>query len=102
MLFDSDDIKITMMQTIVLMHNIYMRTTITIDDEAYAIASLYARARGITLGAAFGEFVKNARGKQQLDFSRIETAPNGLPVFQSRVGVLTDEMVKAAQEDDFE
>jgi hypothetical protein len=84
------------------MHNGHMRTTITIDDEAYAIATLYARARGISLGTALGEFVKNAKGKQPADFSRIETAPNGLPVFQSRVGVLTDEMVKAAQEDDLE
>jgi hypothetical protein len=58
-----------------------MRTTITIDDEACAIASMYARARGITLGAALAEFVRKARGKQHADFSRIETAPNGLPVF---------------------
>lgn len=84
------------------MYNIYMRTTITIDDEAYAIASMYARARGITLGTALSDFVKNAKGKHPTDFSRIETAPNGLPVFQSRGRVLTDEMVKSAQEDDLE
>ncbi len=84
------------------MHRRDMRTTIRIDDEAYQIASLYAKGRGISLGAALGELVKNAGAKRDSGFSRIETGPNGLPVFSSRAGILTDEMVKAAQEDDFE
>jgi len=77
-----------------------MRTTITIDDEAYRVASIYAYAKNITLGAALSELVKKASAARSSDFSRIETAPNGLPVFRSRGGPLTDEMVKAAQEDD--
>jgi len=84
------------------MHYDGMRTTITIDDEAYRVASVYAYAKNITLGAALSELVKKASMTKNADFSRIETAANGLPVFRSRGGPLTDEMVKAAQEDDFE
>jgi hypothetical protein len=79
-----------------------MRTTITLDDEAHRIATVYAHAKDISLGAALSELVKKASTTKNADFSRIETAPNGLPVFRSRCGPLTDEMVKAAQEDDFE
>ena len=79
-----------------------MRTTLKIDDQAYQIASLYAQGRGITLGEAFSELVKNADTLEDGRFSRIETAPNGLPVFSSPRGPITNEMVKAAQEDDFE
>lgn len=82
-----------------MMQNGGMRTTITLDDDAYAVASLYAYARNITLGAALSELVKKAGTTGNL--SRIETAPNGLPVFRSRGGPLTDETVRAAQEDDF-
>jgi hypothetical protein len=79
-----------------------MRTTVTIDDEAYQLASVYADAKNITLGAALSELVKKANSTKNRDFSRIETAPNGLPVFRSRGRTLTSEMVKAAQEDEFE
>jgi hypothetical protein len=84
------------------MHNGYMRTTLNIDDQAYQIASLYAQGRGITLGEAFSQLVKYAGAAEDRDFSRIETAPNGLPVFSSPEGPITNEMVKAAQEDNFE
>jgi hypothetical protein len=84
------------------MYNRKMRTTITIDDEAYRVASLYAYAKNITLGAALSELVKKGSTARKADFSRIEMAPNGLPVFRSLGGPLTMEMVKAAQEDDFE
>ncbi|SPE27126.1 conserved hypothetical protein [Candidatus Sulfotelmatomonas gaucii] len=84
------------------MHNEPMRTTVTIDDEAYRVVTLYAYAKNITLGAALSELVKKASTVKNSNFSRIETAPNGLPVFQSRGEPLTDEMVNAAQEDDFE
>jgi len=77
-----------------------MRTTVTIDDEAYQLASLYANAKNITLGAALSELVKKANNARDRNFSHIETGPNGLPVFRSRGRTLTSEMVKAAQEDE--
>jgi hypothetical protein len=79
-----------------------MRTTITLDDDVYDVALVYARARDISLGAALSELVKNGKAASvEPRFARIETAPNGLPVFSSG-RPLTTEMVKAAQEDDFE
>jgi hypothetical protein len=86
------------------MHTCPMRTSITLDDDVYELASVYARAREITLGAALGELVRRGRDAilAQSEFPDIKMAPNGLPVFRSRGKVLTSEMVKEAQEDDFE
>jgi hypothetical protein len=86
------------------MHNEAMRTTITLDDDVYELASHYAAARGVTLGTAVGELVRrvNAAPRPSSDLSGIKIAPNGLPVFASRGRVITSEMVKAAQEDGIE
>lgn len=35
-----------------------MRTTITIEDDAFATASAYARARALKLGAAVSELIR--------------------------------------------
>jgi hypothetical protein len=81
-----------------------MRTSITLDDEIYELASSYASARDITLGAAIGELVRRGETipRPAAHSDRIGLAPNGLPVFKSRGRVITSEMVKAAQEDDIE
>lgn len=85
------------------MHNVEMRTTVTLDDEIHEIASVYARARDISLGAALGELIRNGKAaRPDPEGARIETAANGLPVIRSSGRVLTPEMVKAAQEDDDE
>jgi hypothetical protein len=80
-----------------------MRTSITLDDDVYQLASMYAAGRGITLGAAVGELVRKANvvPHSSPDSLGIKIAPNGLPVFASRGRVITPEMVKDAQEDDF-
>jgi hypothetical protein len=82
------------------MHNLGMRTTITLDDDVYELASMYAAGRGITLGAAVGELMRKANGTS--GSSRIKIAANGLPVFAARGRVITSEMVKATQEDEIE
>jgi hypothetical protein len=79
-----------------------MRTSITLDDETHEFASVYAAARGITLGAALGELVRKARAAPASGSSIFKTTPYGFPVFRSQGKVLTSEMVKEAQEDDFE
>jgi hypothetical protein len=81
-----------------------MRTTITLDDEIYELATMYAAGRGITLGAAVGELVRKGKGGEgtTCGSSELKTAPNGLRVFASRGRVITSEMVKAAQEDEIE
>ena len=85
-----------------LMHNGSMRTTIALDDDVYELASHYAAARGVTLGAAVGELVRKANGAagSTSGAPRMKTLPNGLRVFAARGRVITSEMVKAAQEDE--
>jgi hypothetical protein len=85
------------------MQNSDMRTTIKLDDEVYEVALLYARARDLSLGAALSELVRDSRAiSADPTPSRIETAASGLPIVRSRGRRLTPEMVKEAQEDDFE
>jgi hypothetical protein len=83
-----------------MVHILAMRTSVTLDDDVYELASLYSRGKGITLGAAIGELVRRGEAAPPDFSSEIETAPNGLPVFKSRGRVITSEMVKAALEDD--
>lgn len=81
------------------MHTILMRTTINLDDDVHELASVYASARGISLGAALGELVRKARSAPEAA-GALKTTPGGLPVFRSRGRVLTERMVREAQEDD--
>ena len=73
-----------------------MRTTITLDDDAYDFASIYARAKSITLDAAIGELIRNAESAPQpaLDIRR---SASGLPCFPPTGKVLTSQMVKDAE-----
>jgi len=84
------------------MYNLSMRTSVTLDDDIYELASMYAHAREITLGAALGELIRSGREAvaAQSDFPDIKIAEDGFPVFRSRGRVLTSEMVREAQEDD--
>ena len=85
------------------MHNESMRTTVTLDDDAYELAVLCAKGKGITLGAAISEFVRKAtqpRGAEEIS-PNLRRLPNGMLVFKPREDgrVITTEMVKAAMED---
>jgi hypothetical protein len=75
-----------------------MRTTLNLDDEIHALASAYARARHISLGAAIGELVR--KGQRPVVPPCLRLASSGLPVFLSRGAVLTTESVRQAREDD--
>jgi hypothetical protein len=80
-----------------------MRTTVNLDDDVYELASVYASARGITLGSALGELVRTSNNPlSRSTNSPIAVGANGLPVLPSRGRRLTPEMVKAASEDEFE
>jgi hypothetical protein len=85
-----------------LMHNYGMRTTITIDDETHEYATYYARARGITLSAAIEELIRKAQAAPPPEPPTILRSPNGLPMFPPTGKVLTSEMVKAAEEEEFD
>jgi hypothetical protein len=86
------------------MHNSDMRTSITLDEDVYQLAFLYAKGRGTTLSAAINELVRKAEAapRSASDSSPIKIAPNGLLVFASRGRILTPEMVRAAQEDEID
>jgi hypothetical protein len=85
-----------------------MRTTVTLDQEAYELASLYSRGKGLTLGAALSELAKKGIESLRVQPSLPDSvpeglmrAPNGLLMFAPRNDgrVLTSEMVKAALEE---
>jgi hypothetical protein len=79
-----------------------MRTSITLDDDAYQLASLYAKGRGITLSAAINEAVRKIGERRVL-----RPVPPGsrshqtvFPSFLVATGSITPEMVKEALEDE--
>jgi len=79
-----------------------MRTSITLDEDVYELATLYSKGRGITLGAAIGELVrKGNEGRRSKSISpRLMRASNGLLIARPQGRTITNEMVKAALEED--
>lgn len=78
------------------MHNLPMRTTVTLDDDVHKFASFYAAARGITLGAAITELIRKAEATPQ-PAPDIRRSPNGLPCFPPTGKKLTLELIKEAE-----
>lgn len=78
-----------------------MRTSVTLDDDIYELASLYARGRGVSLGSALSELVRRAQSRSKSEAAtELIREPNGLLVFAREGRVLTNEMVKAALEEE--
>ncbi len=75
-----------------------MRTNVALEDDIYQLASVYASAKGMTLGAAIGELIRKANTAQPS--FRLITAPNGLRIVPPRGKVITSEMVQEALEED--
>jgi hypothetical protein len=79
-----------------------MRTSITLDEDVYQHATLYAKGRGVTLSTALNEISR--KGVEALHSTspspRLVRAPNGLLIIPSDGRVITSEMVKAALEED--
>jgi hypothetical protein len=81
-----------------------MRTTVNLDDDAYELAMLRARGQGITLGAALGEFIREAHEARLQDTPLSEglvRGPKGMLMFAAREDgrILTNEMVKTAMQE---
>jgi hypothetical protein len=81
-----------------------MRTSITLDEDVYELASLYAAGRGVTLGAAISEMARKGFEARHSDppSPRLKRLPNGMLIVRSDGRVITPEMVKEAQEDEIE
>ncbi len=78
------------------MHDGYVRTSITLEEDVYQIAKLYAKGRGLTLGAAIGQLIQ----KPAVFTSRINHAPNGFPLLPRTGRVITPDLVKELSEDE--
>jgi hypothetical protein len=73
-----------------------MRTNVTLDEDVHQFASIYARAKGITLGAAIGELIRKAEATPP-PAPDIRRSANGLPCFPATGKVLTLQMIKEAE-----
>ena len=73
-----------------------MRTSVTLDEDVYQLASIYASAKGITLGAAIGELIRKAQAMRSA-VPDIRRSACGLPMFPPSGKVLTSQMVKDAE-----
>ena len=83
----------------ILMHTINMRTSITLDDDVHEFASVYARARGITLSAAISELIRKAEVAPAPE-PEIRRSPEGFPLLPRTGRIITSEMVKELSEDE--
>jgi len=86
------------------MHNLAMRTTITLDDDVHEFAMYYANSKGITLSAAMNELVRKAENPSVPEEPLIVFSPEGLPMFPPAGNgrVLTSEMVKRLDEEEYD
>ncbi len=80
-----------------------MRTTITLDEDVHEFAAYYAHARGITLSAAMNELVRKAENSPSPE-PLIVFSPDGFPMLPPIGGgrVVTDEMVKKLEEEEYD
>jgi hypothetical protein len=80
-----------------------MRTTVTLDDETHEFVAYYARAKGISLGAAIDELIRKAQTAPAKPAPvEIERSENGFPLLPRTGRTITSEMVKEFSEDEIE
>jgi hypothetical protein len=80
-----------------------MRANVNLDPDAYSLASAYASAKGIPLGAAISELLRRAEQMPEPSISaspRLKTSPRGYLVKAKTGKAIAPEMVKEASEDD--
>lgn len=74
-----------------------MRTNVTLDDDVYKFAQIYATAKGTTLSAAISELVRRAQDTQPPVPEVRRSAITGLATFPSGGRKLTSKMVREAE-----
>ena len=74
-----------------------MRTTIALEDDALAILRSHAESRGISLGSAASDLIRNG-SRYQLSTRMV----NGLPVFDvpEDFPLITDDLVRRLTDED--
>ena len=86
-------------------HNVSMRTraNINLDNDAYSVATAFAAARGIALGAAISELIRRAEQAPELPLSaslKLKRDQHGMLVVKAAGPVITSERVREESEDD--
>ena len=89
------------------MHNIDMRTraNINLDNDAYSVATAFAAARGIALGAAISELIRRTEQAPELPLSaspKHKRDQHGILIVKAAGPGLTSEMVREESEDDLD
>lgn len=74
----------------------------TIDDETHEFIAYYARAKGISLGAAINELIRKAQAPTPKPKREVRRGPNGFPLLPPSGKVITSEMVKELEEEEFD
>ena len=87
------------------MHNIDMRTraNINLDNDAYSVATAFAAAKGIALGAAISELIRRTEQAPELPLSaspKLKRDQHGILIVKAAGPVITSEMVREESEDD--
>lgn len=88
-------------------HNEEMRTraNINLDDDAYSVATAFAAARGIALGAAISEIIRRVEQAPELPLGaspKLKRDQHGILIVKAAGPVITSEMVKEESEDDLD
>lgn len=82
------------------------RANINLDSDAYSFASAYASAKGMPLGAAVSELLRQRADQVPEPLitasRRLRTNSHGLLVKAKTGKIITPEMVKESSEEDFD
>lgn len=84
------------------MYDVDMRTTINLDDHAHEFATFYSRARGLSLSAAISELIRKAEVAPPSSEPELEYSEIGLPLLPRSGKVITCELVKKLEEEEFD
>jgi len=79
-----------------------MRTTVNLAPETHEFVSYYASARGISFSKAIDELIRKAENSPPPPAPELEYSEIGLPLLPRSGRVITCEMVKKLEEDEFD
>ena len=80
-----------------------MRTNVNLADDARQFAEIYAHANGLTLGDAITDLIRKGghAATSASETPKFGRSASGFPTLPPRDRILTTEMVRKAQEEDF-
>lgn len=81
-----------------------MRTNVNLAEDARQFAALYAYARGITLGEAITDLIRESQRAASVapEPTEFDLGPSGFPIFPPCGRIITTEMVRQAELDEID